>query len=98
MISEKVKTGSAGQQFMDICQQHIPDGKTKVIKTVCSTFIRKYTHARVGGHIRGKAEREAEKRGVRSKGGSSLRDKLYNVCGKEKKTTGTKNKKLPGKK
>jgi hypothetical protein len=76
--------GSAGQAFTQICQQLIPDGKAEAINAVCETFIRKYTHARIGGHIRGKAEREAERKGVRSKGASSLRDKLYNVSAKQK--------------
>ena len=53
------------------------------VKNVCKTFVRKYMHARVGGHIRGIAERAAEKKGVRTKGGCSLRDKLYNVTGKK---------------
>jgi urate oxidase len=79
VISKKVKTDSS-QKFIDVCQQLVPSDTTEDhIKAVCTTFVRKYTHARVGGHIKGRQERNAEKRGVRAKGGCSLRDKLYNL-------------------
>ena len=73
------------QHFMEVSQQVVSCGDEKLLKTVCATFVRKYTHARVGGHIRGKQEKLSEKRGVRSKGGCSLRDKLYNLSGKKEK-------------
>jgi hypothetical protein len=39
----------------------------------------KYTHARIGGFIKGEYQRCTKKRGVRCKGGASLRDKLYSM-------------------
>ena len=32
------------------------------MRSVCDTFVRKYTHARIGGYIRAKSERERENR------------------------------------
>lgn len=84
VISDKVKSGKTEMELKEICSQIKTVGKVEAINTVIKTFVRKYTHARVGGHIRGTAERDAEKKGVRSKGGSSLRDKLYNITGKQK--------------
>ena len=68
----------------------MPAGCKKNMKIVCTTFVRKYTHARIGGHIRGRQERVSEKRGIRSKGGCSLRDKLYNLKEDKKKVSTNK--------
>ena len=57
------------------------DNNEKPLEKVCKTFVRKYTHARLGGHIRGRQEQQAEVKGHRSKGGSTLRDKLYHTSG-----------------
>jgi hypothetical protein len=43
-------------------------------------FVRKYTHARIGGFISGNVQKRAEKMGKRDKGGANLRDKLYIVA------------------
>lgn len=53
----------------------------RVSKFLCQTFIRKYTHARIGGFIRGEYDAHVEAMGGRSKGGAGLRDKLYSVSG-----------------
>ena len=75
------------EALTDVCHNVISNiHKKNDVKDVCKTFVRKYMHARVGGHIRGMAERVAEKKGVRTKGGCSLRDKLYNVTGNKKDT------------
>lgn len=80
------------------------------IQTVVETFIRKYTNARIGGFVKGGAERHAEKKGQRFKGGGTLREKLTHVAGTKgndlkKNTKGMKtdrsskkNKKPPNKK
>jgi hypothetical protein len=75
------------EMFSTICQRYVPHSTPQgVIKLVCSTFVRKFTHARIGGFIKGVEEREVEKKGCRSKGGCSLRDKLYS-CSRSKKKT-----------
>ena len=48
-------------------------------ETVINTFIRKYVHARIGGYVSGRAGRQAEKKGARSRGGGTLREKLTHV-------------------
>ena len=48
---------------------------------VVKTFIRKYTHARIGGFVKGGTERNMERKGHRSKGGGTLREKLTHVAG-----------------
>jgi hypothetical protein len=54
-----------------------------LVKSMCETFIRKYTHARIGGLIRGEYDQHVEEMGGRSKGGAGLRDKLYTMEGGE---------------
>ena len=88
VISNKTKVRFS-EKMIDICKHTLPEGSPPHIKAVCSTFVRKYIHARVGGHIRGNQERDSEKRGVRAKGGCSLRDKLYNLSGKSKSQPNT---------
>lgn len=58
---------------------------TDIVNKVSKVFIRKYTHARIGGFISGQAQKRAEKTGKRFKGGSNLRDNLYNITGTGKK-------------
>ncbi|XP_074651600.1 uncharacterized protein LOC141906253 [Tubulanus polymorphus] len=49
------------------------------IVSVWTDFLRKYTHARINGIIKGIYEKKVEKSGKRLKGGSSLRETLYNL-------------------
>lgn len=51
------------------------------VRKTIKIFIRKYTHARIGGFVRGEYDAQVEKTGKRSRGGSTLRDTLYNVTG-----------------
>lgn len=63
--------------------------------TIMKTFVRKYTHARVGAFISGKVQQEKEKKGKRTLGGASLRDTLYTVTGPSSKSSTSRSKKDP---
>lgn len=77
----------ATTQLIDVAKK--VDGNDKkddtIRKEICETFVRKYTHARLGGFIKGRQEQLVEGKGSRSKGGSGLRDKLYHSTNTKKR-------------
>ncbi len=65
------------KKFQETISELLSSDDTGTINAVSAMFIRKYTHARIGGYIRGRQEKNAERFGHRGKGGAGLRDKLY---------------------
>ena len=80
-----MKHDSLTEMFVNTSNQLVLDASPHDVNFVCRMFIRKYTHARIGGYIKGQHEKVMESKGIRAKGACSLRDKLYNVSnGKNK--------------
>lgn len=84
IITRNVKSNTnLIHKLCEICKSHIPREMDRDLSSLVSdfmkTFVRKYTHARIQGFIKGEAERKTEKNGSRFKGGSNLRDKLYSM-------------------
>ena len=64
------------------CKEHTPQSTSSPnVKSIMSSFMKKYVNARVGGYLKGEHQRYCEKKGQRTKGVTSLRDKMY-VLGK----------------
>ena len=82
VITRKVKGNvKLLQHLCEACSQHVQDKNVvqSDVHALMSMFMRKYTHARIQGFIKGESERKAEKDGHRIKGGSNFRDKLYHI-------------------
>ena len=73
------------ESFKQVYNLHNLSDDQTALSGVIQVFIRKYTHARIGGGIKGSFERQVEKTGKRGKGAAGLRDTLYSLKGEKTK-------------
>lgn len=86
-ITEEVNTSDIKKKFLSSLQMFVTVDEEYAVhaENISSDFVRKYTHARIGGFISGQYQRHMEKKGKRTLGGASLRDSLYSFGTKSAK-------------
>ena len=69
------------QNLVEVISPGEREETKSILQDTAAVLIRKYTHARIGGFVKGEYDQAVEKSGGRSKGGAGLRDKLYSLSG-----------------